>query len=247
MKLFNILASATLLGGTIAFQAFNKKNPDNATTKNTSFIKNMGVVSPTQIRYYSVWRDHLRDYGADLSNTTLPVSLVNFSVALQNGQRTVSWTTSEETNTDHYEVEYSASGNSFTKIGTVPAANTSSTKAYSFIDNISTAGSVSYYRLKTVNIDGSSTYSSIVSIKNRSSKDISIYPNPAKEQISVTTVDVLKNAIIRIIDNYGKVVFTSTNNAGSKIDMSIAKLAPGPYFVQVEENGSVYSSLFVKQ
>lgn len=41
------------------------------------FVCQTGVVFPSQIHYHSVWRDHTRDYGANLANTTLSVNSVN--------------------------------------------------------------------------------------------------------------------------------------------------------------------------
>jgi hypothetical protein len=35
------------------------------------FVCQNGVIFPAQIHYHTVWRDHLRDYGADLTNTSL--------------------------------------------------------------------------------------------------------------------------------------------------------------------------------
>ncbi|MES2388766.1 MAG: DUF3500 domain-containing protein [Bacteroidota bacterium] len=38
------------------------------------FVCQTGVVFPAQIHYHTVWRDHLRDYGSDLSRTALAIA-----------------------------------------------------------------------------------------------------------------------------------------------------------------------------
>lgn len=41
---------------------------------------------PNQIHYHSVWRDHLRDYGADLSLTTAATVSISGRVATPKGK-----------------------------------------------------------------------------------------------------------------------------------------------------------------
>ena len=63
----------------------------------------------------------------------LPVTLLSFTAVKQNTAVKVSWSTSQEVNSQLFDVERSADGNSFTKIGTVTAQGSSSIKVdYSF-------------------------------------------------------------------------------------------------------------------
>ncbi|MEP6674928.1 MAG: hypothetical protein ABJA78_07225 [Ferruginibacter sp.] len=100
---------------------------------------------------------------------TLPVNLINFSGYLNNNEVVLKWQTSSEQNYSHFEVERSANGSSFEKIGLVTANNNSNTLLnYSFID-VNPVSGTNAYRLKNVDKDGKFTYSSVINIKLKSS------------------------------------------------------------------------------
>jgi CubicO group peptidase (beta-lactamase class C family) len=73
-------------------------------------------------------------------------------------------------------------------------------------------------------------------------ENISIYPNPATSQISVS-IPFQDSYIISIINILGEKIVASTNL--STIDVSMLK--QGVYFVSVEANGFTYRERFVKQ
>jgi len=95
-------------------------------------------------------------------------------------------------------LERSADGKAFEKIGQIKGAGNSVIKLnYTFMDN-HPANGINYYRLKQVDDDGKCTYSESISLDytlftSNSDKDlqISIYPNPAVNEIKVS----LKNPI----------------------------------------------------
>ena len=66
--------------------------------------------------------------------TALPVSFGNVQATLNNNQLTVNWQTIKETNNDHFVIEASADGNSFTPIGELAtrAANGNSDTGISY-------------------------------------------------------------------------------------------------------------------
>src|SRR5262249_11305088 len=106
----------------------------------------------------------------------LPVTLVSFK-ALAEGQTTsLSWTTSEETNSDRFDIERSQNGKNWAKIGSVASHKESAVNQYySFVDAAPLRGD-NLYRLKMVDLDETFAYSRI---ENVNFKGIAlVYPNP---------------------------------------------------------------------
>jgi hypothetical protein len=109
--------------------------------------------------------------------TILPVKL-NFFTAKKNGSFVdLNWQTTEESNLNHYEVEKSLNGSSFSAIQNINSRNQSSNASYSASD-IQPYKGVNYYRLKMIDNNGKATYSGIAAVQFSSGKNIVLYPNP---------------------------------------------------------------------
>ncbi|MBK8341879.1 MAG: T9SS type A sorting domain-containing protein [Bacteroidetes bacterium] len=74
--------------------------------------------------------------------------------------------------------------------------------------------------------------------------EISVYPNPASNNISIITKsNELKT--IEIFDAIGnKIIIISTEEI--KVELNIEKYAPGVYFILIQENGVVNSTKIIK-
>ena len=111
------------------------------------------------------------------SMVTLPVTLTSFTAIKENKTVLVNWNTSEEVSMDHYEVERSSDGRSFSPLTSIPCSNQSNA-SYSFRD-VSPLAGTSYYRLRMDELSGSSKYSKVVPINFNKSSLISLSPSPA--------------------------------------------------------------------
>jgi hypothetical protein len=101
--------------------------------------------------------------GALSSPAPLPVVLTAFTGQTSAAGNVLRWTTASETSSDYFEVERSANGEEFTKIGQLAAAGTTTaTHGYQFTD--ATATATSYYRLRQVDFDGTASYSPVVTL-----------------------------------------------------------------------------------
>ena len=99
---------------------------------------------------------------SDTTNiTNLPITLSSLTATTNNKSIQTNWHTSTELNTSHFIIQHSIDGSSFTDIGTVKAIG-SGANGYSFTDSKPTVGT-NYYRLKSVDKDGASTFSKVVS------------------------------------------------------------------------------------
>ena len=139
-----------------------------------------------------------------------PVNLLDFSGKnVDEKQALLSWTTTGESQNDHFEIERSQKNTDFKLIGIV-AGNESSSKAYhyTFTDN-SPENGINFYRLKQVTVDGKITYSSVVTV-NFDIRKLKIFPNPARDKIYIQNNDNFSNGEnlkIQLMDFSGKVVY----------------------------------------
>lgn len=112
-------------------------------------------------------------------NSPLPIELKSFTATVSGDLINLDWTTAKEINFSHFEIERSVDQNNWKQLGIVQGLGESNSDVnYSFTDRSIPFG-VIYYRLKSVDIDGSFEYSPTVKAEHRFKGALSIYPNPA--------------------------------------------------------------------
>ena len=182
---------------------------------------------------------------------TVPVVLTNFDVQNVNNQNNLTWSTSQESNSSYYSIERSNNGTNFTAIGKVAAAGNSSTaRLYSYTDNNPMAG-INYYRLKMVDLDNSSKYSEIKSVKNTSFTSLSIYPNPVAKSMKLSiTSEKADMGTITISNIAGQTVYSSqvkVEAGKTLIPINVNTLSSGTYVVKVQLSTEVFTEKFTKE
>lgn len=137
--------------------------------------------------------------------SALPIQFLNFSAKKNNGNVLLIWNVTNETNIKYYEIQSSTDCLHFTAIGKVDYQFTNySANSYSFIDNAPSAENVCY-RIIQVTADGKLFYSNIISISSTLKKDITLAPNPAKDEATLLITSALEQtATIELIDLNGK-------------------------------------------
>jgi len=179
----------------------------------------------------------------------LPVSLVQFSAKQENSNVLLNWETASELNNSHFDVERSSDGNNWKAIGTISGhGNTSSINNYSLVDIIDGAASqILYYRLKQLDFNGDATYSEIRSVTLSYISNLSMYPNPAIDQVNLSFESILNgNATLKVLDLEGHIVQTNNISIGKgtfRQSLDVTHLSKGSYFLQVSmgTNSNVYS------
>ena len=161
--------------------------------------------------------------------TALPIKLSAFTGSRINGANLLKWTTSEESNTDHFEVERNT-GSGFAKIGAVKASkNTSTDTRYTFED-AHPADGVNQYRLKSVDIDGRYEYSKVLTLKSDGTTNISLYPNPTQNKLYV---DGAANGATYQIKNISGQVLIAGRLANTN-SINVNTLTTGIYVLTVD-------------
>ncbi len=149
----------------------------------------------------------------------LPVTGLTVDLKLSGNVVTVNWSTLTEINTRNFEVERSTDGLNFKYVAAVGAAGTSTGRsAYNLQDLLPAAGTY-YYRVKCIDKDGSSSYSTVKSIAYRYAGDeIILGPNPFKSGINITNLHQVKR--LDIIDITGRTVISKmlNNQASTRLE-----------------------------
>lgn len=182
----------------------------------------------------------------------LPLTLLSFTAIKQDNIAQLTWQTTSEINTSHFNIQRSTDGVSFTTIGSVNAKLSGGLQNnYDYPDDLANLkdGNV-FYRLQMVDNDGKFTYSKIVYITiDANSLRISIHPNPAHSYFVVdnySNIDV-KNSTVLVRDMSGRTLINQkfTNNPEQRIDISM--LSRGMYVVSIVTNVNVHTQKLLVQ
>jgi hypothetical protein len=142
------------------------------------------------------------------NTSPLPIQLLFFKVKQTSGGHLLEWATVSEINFDYFSVERSADGINFRELEQVKGnGNTNERKDYSFENRNPLLGN-NYYRLKSVDFDGTSQYFNVVSMDVKGEKTFVVFPNPASGTTISFSMNFVpgENAAISIFDNSGTVV-----------------------------------------
>ncbi|WP_151089263.1 T9SS type A sorting domain-containing protein [Hymenobacter baengnokdamensis] len=167
--------------------------------------------------------------------TPLPVTLTQFTAQFVGHTVQLAWQTATESNLDHFVVERAPDGKTFTALQTVPATgNGNGPGHYSALDAQATAAGASqlYYRLRSVDRDGSRTYSPVETVTlTPASAGLALFPNPTKATTTLTGATA--GTTIQVLDALGRVVSTTTADATGAATLALpAGLASGVYIVR---------------
>lgn len=162
------------------------------------------------------------------SFSVLPVQLISFSgKSIPSGQY-LEWEVENEEHFFRYEVENSSDGRQFGLAGIVPASGKS---RYSYTAQ-SVADKYQFYRLKMVDIDGRFTYSNILRLPGKDSRqELIIYPNPANGIVNISSKETIITLIVT--NAIGKKCLQQNGNGMQTATLDLHSLAPGSYLISV--------------
>jgi len=153
----------------------------------------------------------------------------------------LNWKTSFEEDVQHYDVEKSTNGVDFTNIGTVEATNEDSEeKAYRFFDT-QLGTPKSYYRLKVVETDGTSSYSQTVLVNKQKPNQFAVVAYSsvmANKQFDLTLDAVTEGQLEYALISYnGELIteeFRYVYPGLNEIQVSLQDLPEGTYKVKLK-------------
>ena len=228
---------------------------DDSGTGSTSLICIESTASFAPVDYY-IYVDGHGGATGDLvlnitANAILPIALISFEGEKLEDTNRLFWKTASEENTSNHIIERSSDGSNWQEIGDVVAAGFSSEiKSYEFIDTRPVSNS--FYRLKSIDFDGTYEYSDIINI-SREKEDFeieSIFPNPTQEDLNITfEIDQSRKINITVIDITGRTIFTdihSANKGPNMYTLNTTALTNGIYFINMSDGIHNSTKRFIK-
>ena len=177
---------------------------------------------------------------ADISCVTLPVEFGEFFGERIRGKNELFWSTLSEVNCDHFDVERSADGIEFTKVGEVKGAGTHlSLSEYTFTDETAPSG-IMYYRIKQLDHNGAYAYSKVITIESNLGEIgvLRAYPNPTSELLSVEVLlGTDANLQCKVTDLRGRRLAESTqahSRGMNKLEFNVRDFSMGSYLLIIE-------------
>ena len=167
-----------------------------------------------------------------IKGSNLPLEISEISAIKNAGAVNINWKTATEINTANFLIQHGTDGNSYTDIGDLNAKG-SGANSYSFTDNCPLNG-INYYRLQSIDKDGSSSYSKVVSVNFGDNQSFSISPNPAKDFATISFSKTIDKAKIAVYDITGKqVIIKSLSGNLISYRLNTQSLKSGLYVIKV--------------
>jgi hypothetical protein len=254
------------LSGSIKWESVSSDSLKIIVMGNFDVVAKTGTVTfPSTGTWYSYLTDSITNVGSTSVNITLqpgefyvftnrnlrsialPVTWLDFTAQKTDKHAVdLKWSTATEINNDHFEIQRSTDGTSFSTIGSVLASNK---RAYLFTDIKPL--STNYYRIKQIDKDGKYSYSSIIKITfDNNNILLQVYPNPAHNTTSVYAQKELSEVEIILADISGKIIYHNYYNSievGQHVDVPVQHLVTGVYVLKViSDQGIKTEKLVVK-
>ena len=171
----------------------------------------------------------------------LPVELLYFEAKPQSGQVRLRWATASEVGHAAFVVERSRYGKEFEYVAKVEGDGRDryQQKNYQLTDEQPLPG-LSYYRLKQIDMDGTVTYSDIVSVHlsaGAKDGDVALFPNPARHRVTLRSAVPLDDAELELYNVAGQRLSLRYSAAGPQVELPLPALAPGVYFLRITRPG----------
>jgi hypothetical protein len=185
----------------------------------------------------------------DVANP-IPVDLLYFNAIRKGSINALEWATAQEINSSKFVVERSSNGGAYTPVGEVAAAgNSSSTRIYTFTD-IAPIRGINLYRLRMVDKDNQARLSWTRQVRNEGLANVSVYPNPVQDKLTVNIqADKAVAGEVIITDVNGKAVYNNVVKliqGENIIPVNAAVRQSGTYFIKVLLEGDMIVRKFNK-
>lgn len=178
----------------------------------------------------------------------------SFTATKKDSKVQIDWKVSNEIGISKYAVQRSIDGVTFTTLKEVEAKGGNTTSIYQLMDDAPASGK-NYYRIKSIPLSGASLLSNIALVDmGNTQASISVFPNPViNNQLNIKFNTIAEaNYTFVVLDLQGRSLERQliVHQSGINYHHVVLKnrLAPGMYFLKVENQKSSYVfSVFVKE
>ena len=202
----------------------------------------------------TVWKasDGTLEGPVTIDPEALPINLVKFDIEIEQGKVNIIWETASELNNDFFTIERSLDGYNFEKIQIIEGAgNSNQTINYIYEDQNPIEG-ILYYRLKQTDFNNDYTYSKVVAVNYKLSKEslFIIFPNPVSINddlfISFEESDSDKEVMISAYNVLGELLYSKLINKGISVAVDLNKHLPaGTYIITATFKNKVYNNKLI--
>ena len=169
--------------------------------------------------------------------TSLPVHLTFFNAKRTSANSVnLSWQTAQELNSSGFEIQRQVGNANWQIVAFIPSqalnGNSNSPLVYNYVDN-NTANAITQYRLRTIDLDGSSKFSEIRLVRgDGQAGKIILYPNPSLDgSLKIVFEDMGGTRDVSLTDMNGRLIRQwagITNN-----NLQINNITSGYYSLRV--------------
>jgi hypothetical protein len=189
------------------------------------------------------------------AQTIIPVELSAWTGRIEGDKNRLSWETRTERNVDFFDIERADDGKNFTSVGRIKAAGSSAAVLKYAFDDAQPLSNTAYYRLKTVDLDGTFSVSATLTLARtgKTSNDLTLFPTLARQTLQINYFSDKTASEWRVLDGFGKVVRqfskgqNGQNTEGVQSEtLDVSTLPSGVYFVQLVTKTGTSTGRFFK-
>jgi dienelactone hydrolase len=261
-------AGATFTGDVVYGSGAIKPRADLVGVSNTLYtFRGAGHVpyngtNPTQQAYMDTTFRTVRDFLRPLLAvpSPLPVTVTEFRAEPQGAGVLLSWATAQEQNSAGFEVEASADGRQYQRLGFVASAapNSTTLQQYRFRDEQPGPAGLRYYRLRQLDLDGTASYfgpRAVLLQRSKAALSLSVAPNPSSTDEAVAFIsapaELPAGAQLQVRDATGRLLFSrALKVVGGTVRVPLPQLAAQPagvYVLELRAAGQQWRTRLVKQ
>ncbi len=181
----------------------------------------------------------------------LPISLISLTAKAMDRVNVIEWETAEEVNSEWQIIEKSENGLSrWEEVGRLKSLNTSENQLYNLIDE--EPFKRTYYRLKSIDFDGTTEYSNVITVRRTDdvATPISFRPNPVDNQgfidIDLDRDTMLDIEVFNIVGERVSYMKADLAKGVNNIPIDFNKFESGIYFVRTNINGKPHTIKVIK-
>lgn len=170
----------------------------------------------------------------------LPVELISFKAVKQNSAVFLTWATASELDNDYFDVEMTEDlKGKFKAVGRVHSSvnNSSIRQNYQFTHKGNFTGT-RYYRLKQVDLDGTTDYSKVVAVSANGlhmAVEPRVYPNPINPD----------SKLVYTAEEAGKLNVTVVNMSGTRIQSKSYDVEAGENTITLNLNNNLPKGIYI--
>jgi hypothetical protein len=209
--------------------------------------------NPGEVYIVIVDTEGTEQFTISSTSVLLYTKLISFLGYKDDEKNVLEWVVEKEEDVDHYSLERSVDAVSFSQINQTPALNNGSSSVnYNYIDPLPGTGTL-YYRLQTVNTDGSFEYSNTVVLSRDGDNlgTVAVFPNPTQGIFYVEFESDKKTVIdYKIQDIIGQTVRKGSSDveAGmNKLELNIEEFPAASYVLSLTMNNQRVHRKLIKK